>query len=52
MKLKNGIHVSTDYIFCVNCGEQNYLDDDTCVSCKKMLVTDNDDYCCLCGCQQ
>lgn len=46
------VTIETAYIFCVNCGEQNNIDNDTCVLCKKMLVTNNEDYCCLCGCEQ
>ena len=44
--------IETAYIFCVSCGEQNNIDNDKCHACDSVLVTSNDDYCCLCGCEQ
>ena len=41
-----------DIIFCVSCGEENRLDADRCDSCDRELITQTDDYCSLCGCEQ
>ena len=48
------VTIETSYIFCVNCGAQNNIDNVPCICyrCNKMLVTNNEDYCCLCGCEQ
>ena len=48
------VTIETAYIFCVNCGERNNIDNVPCICdrCNKMLVTNNEDYCCLCGCEQ
>ena len=47
-------------IFCSQCGESNDIEPSfyallrwqKCTSCDSVLVTSNDDYCCLCGCEQ
>jgi len=46
------VEVDMATIFCVECGESNDIRRVTCGACGKMLSTDNEDYCCLCGCEQ
>ena len=46
------ITVENDWIFCVDCGEQNDMKNNNCVACKKILLHTTDDYCCVCGCEQ
>ncbi len=46
------VEVDMATIFCVNCGESNNIDRNNCIACDKMLSTENEDYCCLCGYEQ
>lgn len=46
------VEVDMATIFCVECGESNNIDRNDCIACDSVLVTSNDDYCCLCGCEQ
>ena len=46
------VEVDMATIFCVECGESNNIDRNECMRCNKILSTENEDYCCLCGCEQ
>lgn len=46
------LNVDVDFIFCVECGTNNFLANKTCVECNNKLEKTIDDYCCLCGCEQ